>query len=263
VEIKNLNSFAFIEAAIGIEIARQIDVIESGGKLVQETRLFDPDRRETRSMRGKEQAHDYRYFPDPDLPPIVISAADIEAERARMPELPAARRTRYLALGLSFDEAEQLTRDRALSDYFDALKSTPKTAANWVLGELRALLNLQNLSAAQAPISSAVLDTLIARIEDGTISSKIARELFKDLSAGASDVDALIESKSLRQLSDDSALLAIIDAVISAHPEQSQQIRNGNDKLLQFLIGMAMKASRGQANPGKLRELMEKRLRGD
>jgi len=260
VEIKNLNSFAFIEQAIRIEIARQIDVLESGGRLVQETRLYDPDKRETRSMRGKEQAHDYRYFPDPDLPPIVLSAADIETERQRMPLLPWAQYAKYRLLGLSSDDAEQLTRDRALSEYFNALTGPPKACANWVLGELKPLLNEHGLRADQAPLKAHTLSLLLARIEDGTLSAKLARELLPDLWRGEDNLDALIERKGHRQISDDGALGAIIDQVLAAHPNQLAEVRAGNEKLIQFLLGMAMKASKGQANPGKLKTLLIERI---
>jgi len=261
VEIKNLNSFAFVELAIKVEMARQIDVLESGGTLVQETRLFDPDKRETRSMRGKEQAHDYRYFPDPDLPPVLISAAQIERERVALPELPARAHARLCGLGLSADEAEQLTRERALTEYFDAIQGAPKTVANWVLGELKPRLSDEHLGADQSPLSPSTLSALIARIDDGTLSSKIARELFRDLYAGEPSVDALIERKGLRQINDEGALRAIVADVLKAHPEQVAAIRAGNDRLKQFLLGMAMKQSRGQANPGKLSAILSAELK--
>ena len=264
-EIKNVNSFRFVEKAIDYEIERQIRLIEAGGKVVQETRLFDANKGETRSMRGKESAHDYRYFPDPDLPPLVIAAEDIERVRAAMPELPAARRQRYIDnLGLPEYDATLLTADRTVSDYFGALLATlpaqAKLCANWVLGEWTGALNANGLAPEQSPISAARLAGLLARIVDGSLSSKMGKQVFEALWNGAETADAVIERLGLKQVSDTSALGAIVDEIIAANPKQVEQFRGGNDKLLQFFVGQAMKATRGQANPAQLNELLKAKL---
>ena len=264
-EIKNVNSFRFVEKAIDYEIERQIRLIEAGGKVVQETRLFDANKGETRSMRGKESAHDYRYFPDPDLPPLVIAAEDIERVRAAMPELPAARRQRYIDnLGLPEYDATLLTADRTVSDYFEALLATlpaqAKLCANWVLGEWTGALNANGLAPEQSPISAARLAGLLARIVDGSLSSKMGKQVFEALWNGAETADAVIERLGLKQVSDTSALGAIVDEIIAANPKQVEQFRGGNDKLLQFFVGQAMKATRGQANPAQLNELLKAKL---
>ena len=264
-EIKNVNSFRFVEKAIDYEIERQIRLIEAGGKVVQETRLFDANKGETRSMRGKESAHDYRYFPDPDLPPLVIAAEDIERIRAAMPELPAARRQRYIDnLGLPEYDATLLTADRTVSDYFEALLATlpaqAKLCANWVLGEWTGALNANSLAPEQSPISAARLAGLLARIVDGSLSSKMGKQVFEALWNGDESADAVIERLGLKQVSDTGALAAIVDEIIAANPKQVEQFRGGNDKLLQFFVGQAMKATKGQANPAQLNELLKAKL---
>ena len=264
-EIKNVNSFRFVEKAIDYEIERQIRLIEAGGKVVQETRLFDANKGETRSMRGKESAHDYRYFPDPDLPPLVIAAEDIERVRAAMPELPAARRQRYIdALGLPEYDATLLTADRTVSEYFEALLAAlpaqAKLCANWVLGEWTGALNANGLAPEQSPVSAARLAGLLARIVDGSLSSKMGKQVFEALWNGDESADAVIERLGLKQVSDTGALAAVVDEIIAANPKQVEQYRGGNDKLLQFFVGQAMKATKGQANPAQLNELLKAKL---
>ena len=264
-EIKNVNSFRFVEKAIDYEIERQIRLIEAGGRVVQETRLFDANKGETRSMRGKESAHDYRYFPDPDLPPLVIAAEDIERVRAAMPELPAARRQRYIdALGLPEYDATLLTADRTVSEYFEALLAAlpaqAKLCANWVLGEWTGALNANGLAPEQSPVSAARLAGLLARIVDGSLSSKMGKQVFEALWNGDESADAVIERLGLKQVSDTGALAAVVDEIIAANPKQVEQYRGGNDKLLQFFVGQAMKATKGQANPAQLNELLKAKL---
>ncbi|MBK8070304.1 MAG: Asp-tRNA(Asn)/Glu-tRNA(Gln) amidotransferase subunit GatB [Rhodanobacteraceae bacterium] len=264
-EIKNVNSFRFVEKAIDYEIERQIRLIEAGGKVVQETRLFDANKGETRSMRGKESAHDYRYFPDPDLPPLVIAAEDIERVRTAMPELPAARRQRYIdSLGLPEYDATLLTADRTVSDYFETLNAAvpaqAKLCANWVLGEWTGALNANGLAPEQSPVGAARLAGLLARIVDGSLSSKMGKQVFEALWNGDESADAVIERLGLKQVSDTGALAAVVDEIIAANPKQVEQYRGGNDKLLQFFVGQAMKATKGQANPAQLNELLKAKL---
>jgi len=278
-EIKNLNSFRFLERAIVHEARRQIDVIEDGGRIVQETRLYDADRDETRSMRSKEDAHDYRYFPDPDLPPLAIATEWIERVRAGLPELPQAMRERYMTtLGLSAYDAQTLTQSREMAGYFESVvgvlspgqadPGAAKLAANWVTGELAGALNRADLDIAQAPVSADVLAALLARIRDNTISGKIAKDLFDALwvgeatSAGPAAVDALIEQKGLRQISDTGALEAICAEVIAKNAGQVAEFRAGKDKALNYLVGQAMKASRGKGNPGAIAEILRRMLAG-
>jgi aspartyl-tRNA(Asn)/glutamyl-tRNA(Gln) amidotransferase subunit B len=270
-EIKNLNSFRFLEQAINHEVARQIDVIEGGGRIVQETRLYDPDRDETRSMRSKEDAHDYRYFPDPDLLPLAVSEEWIERTRAALPELPEARRTRYeSALGLSGYDAATLTQSRELADYFDDVASrlgdpaAAKLASNWVTGDLAGALNRADLEVARSPVASAALAGLLARIRDNTISGKIAKDVFEmmwtegALDAGAADT--IIEKKGLKQITDSSAIEALIDAVLAANPKSVEEFRAGKEKAFNALVGQAMKASKGQGSPALINELLKKKL---
>ncbi len=264
-EIKNVNSFRFVEKAIDYEIERQIRLIESGGKVVQETRLYDAQRDETRSMRGKESAHDYRYFPDPDLPPLVLDAALIAAERDALPELPDARRQRYQsALGLTAYDATQLTQDRALSEAFEAVIAASgapaKLCANWVLSEWQGALNAANLSIEQSPLSAARLGGLVARVHDGSLSSKMAKQAFEAMFAGTESADDVIARLGLKQVSDSGALGAHVDAVISEHPAQVAQFRAGNEKLLAFFVGQIMKRTQGQANPAQVTVLLRERL---
>ena len=265
-EIKNINSFRFVERAINYEVERQIDVLEGGGKVVQETRLYDPDKGETRSMRGKEDSHDYRYFPDPDLLPLEIAADTIEAVRATLPELPDAKRSRFVDhYGLPEYDATVLTASRELADYFEAVAKAcgeAKLAANWVMGELSGALNKAGLEITESPVSSDALSGLLARIIDKTISGKIAKEVFEAMWNGEGDADRVIEQKGLRQITDSSAIEAAIDAVIAANPTQLEQYRGGKDKLFGFFVGQVMKATQGKANPAQLNELLKQKLDG-
>ncbi|MBS1225035.1 MAG: glutamyl-tRNA(Gln) amidotransferase, subunit [Proteobacteria bacterium] len=266
-EIKNLNSFRFVERAIEFEIERQIDLIESGGKVVQETRLYDPDQGETRSMRGKEEANDYRYFPDPDLLPLVLDDEFIAAARASLPELPDGKKQRFVEqYGLSSYDAGVLTASRELGDYYEAtvaaLGSEPKLCANWVMGDLAAFLNKDNRDIGQSPVSAVQLAGLLRRIQDQTISGKIAKEVFEALWAGEGDADAIIEKRGLKQITDTSAIEKVIDDVIAANPEQLAQYRAGKDKLFGFFVGQVMKLSKGKANPQQVNELLAEKLKG-
>ena len=266
-EIKNLNSFRFVERAIEFEIERQIDLIESGGKVVQETRLYDPDQGETRSMRSKEEANDYRYFPDPDLLPLVLDEDFIEAARVALPELPEVKKQRFIEqYGLSGYDAGVLTASRELADYYEAtvaaLGSEPKLCANWVMGDFSAFLNKENRDLADTPVSAARLAGLLRRIQDCTISGKLAKDVFEALWAGEGDADAIIEKRGLRQITDTSAIEKVIDDVIAANPEQLAQYRAGKDKLFGFFVGQVMKASKGKANPQQVNDLLMEKLKG-
>ena len=265
-EVKNVNSFRFVEKAIAYEIERQIRALESGTPLVQETRLYDAAHDRTRAMRSKEDADDYRYFPDPDLPPIRIDPDDMEAVRAELPELPDARRQRYIdQLGLPAADAEQLCMDRATSDFFEATQlasgGAAKPAANWVLGELSAALNASQFAVEQSPITADALGTLLRRIDEGLISGKQAKDVFAAMLAGEGDADAVITSHGMVQISDDDALLTAIDTMLAANAAQVAQFRDGNDNVFGYLVGQAMKATRGTANPKRLNELLRERLR--
>ncbi|MGM0812446.1 MAG: Asp-tRNA(Asn)/Glu-tRNA(Gln) amidotransferase subunit GatB [Pseudomonadota bacterium] len=266
-EIKNLNSFRFVERAINFEVERQIELIESGGTVVQETRLFDPDRDETRPMRSKEEANDYRYFPDPDLLPVAIHTEDIEAIRAEMPELPDAKRERFVRdYALSPYDAGALTATRDLADYYEALVAAcgaPKLAANWMMGDFTAALNRSELEVGDSPVAPAALAQLLARIQDATISGKIAKEVFDAMWAGEGDADAIIAARGLKQITDTGAIDRIIDDVIAANPVQLEQYRAGKDKLLGFFVGQVMKKTQGKANPAQVNERLRARLRGD
>jgi aspartyl-tRNA(Asn)/glutamyl-tRNA(Gln) amidotransferase subunit B len=264
-EIKNLNSFRFVEKAIEFEIERQIDLIESGGKVVQETRLYDPEKGETRSMRSKEEANDYRYFPDPDLLPLVIDEAFITATRTQLPELPDAKKQRFMSqYGLSSYDAGVLTTSRELGDYYEAtvaaLGTEPKLCANWVMGDLSAFLNKENRVIADSPVTPGQLANLLRRIQDGTISSKIAKEVFEALWAGEGETDAIIEERGLKQITDTSAIEKVIDEVIAANPEQLAQYRAGKDKLFAFFVGQVMKVSKGKANPQQVNDVLTRKL---
>lgn len=266
-ETKNLNSFRFVERAIDYEIERQIDVIESGGKIVQETRLFDPDRGETRSMRTKEEANDYRYFPDPDLLPVAVDAAFIEGVRKTLPELPDAKRDRFMTqYELSAYDAGVLTAMRETADYFEnvarLLGSEPKLAANWVMGELSARLNEHGMDITASPVDAPRLAGLLQRIQDGTISGKIAKEVFDAMWGEGLDADTVIEQKGLKQITDTDAIAAMIDEAIAANPKQVEQYRAGKDKLFGFFVGQVMKASRGKANPAEVNRLLKDKLDG-
>ncbi len=266
-EIKNLNSFKFLEKAIEYEIRRQIELIEDGGRVVQETRLYDPDRDETRSMRSKEEANDYRYFPDPDLLPLMVSDAYIEEVRSKLPELPQAKRERFISeYSLPAYDAGVLTSARELADYFEAtaraMGGEAKLAANWIMGDLSAALNKEGKDIADSPISSTQLAGLLKRIQDNTISGKIAKEVFAAMWNGEGEADAVIEAKGLRQVSDSGAIEKIIDEIIAANPGQLAEYRSGKDKLFGFFVGQAMKASKGKANPAQLNEILKQKLAG-
>jgi aspartyl-tRNA(Asn)/glutamyl-tRNA(Gln) amidotransferase subunit B len=264
-EIKNVNSFRFVEKAIEYEIERQIRALENGEAIVQQTRLYDAAHHRTLPMRSKEDADDYRYFPDPDLPPLAVSAADIDAIRLQLPELPWVRRQRYIAaLALPESDATQLCADKATADYFESvlakLPNEPRLCANWVLGELTAALNEADLPIEQSRVAAPALAGLLARILDGTISGKLAKDVFAAMWAGEGDADAVITARGLKQISDSGALAATIDAVLAEFPAQLADYRGGNDKLLQFFIGQAMKRLRGQANPQQLNTLLREKL---
>lgn len=265
-EIKNLNSFKFIERAINHEVERQIDIIESGGKVVQETRLYDPDKDETRSMRSKEDANDYRYFPDPDLLPVEITPADIEAVRATMPELPDAKKQRFMAeYALTDYDASLLTLSREVADYFEAVAQgcgDAKLAANWVNGEVSKTLADNEMEIAAVPVSSAALIELLKRIQDNTVSNKIARDVFAAMWNGEGSADAIIDKKGLKQITDTSAIEAVIDEIIANNPGQVAEYRSGKDKLFGFFVGQAMKASKGKANPNTLNDILKQKLEG-
>jgi aspartyl-tRNA(Asn)/glutamyl-tRNA(Gln) amidotransferase subunit B len=269
-EIKNLNSFRFMEEAINYEVRRQIELIEDGGRVVQETRLYDPDRKETRSMRSKEDAQDYRYFPDPDLPPLVIAQEWIERVRVSMPELPAAMRTRFANdLGLSEYDAVVLTQSKAMAHYFQAVvahagKEQAKPAANWLMGDISSILHRTGIDIADIPVTAVQLALLLQRIADGTISNKIAKEVFATMWETPSDqaclADDVIEAKGLKQISDGSVLEAIIDEVLSSNAKSVEEFRSGKEKAFNALIGQVMKASKGKANPGQLTALLKEKL---
>ena len=263
-EIKNVNSFRFVEKAIDYEIERQVRLLESGGSVVQETRLYDETRNQTRSMRSKESAHDYRYFPDPDLPPLAVTPADLERERAALPELPAARRARYVAeLALGEAEADALTAERDTADYFDVVQRATNDArlsASWVIGELAAALNEHGTSVAQARVAAPAMGELLARVKDGTITAKSAKDVFAAMWAGEGTPDAIIAAKGLKRVSDDGALLAAIAGIVDANPTQVAQYRGGDDKVYTWLVGQVMKATRGKADPARVNELLRRTL---
>ncbi len=267
-EIKNVNSFRFLERAILFEARRQIELIEDGGEVVQETRLYDETKDETRSMRSKEDAHDYRYFPCPDLPPLVISADWKAKVQNDMPELPAARRERYENdFALPAYHAAQLTLNRPTSDYFEQVveaagKEQAKMAANWVMGEVMANLNRDELEITQSPVNPAQLAKLFTRINDNTISNKIARDVFQVMWAGenGADVDAIIEAKGLKQISDTGAISKMIDDVLVANPAIVDEYRSGKEKAFNSLVGQVMKAAKGKANPAQVNELLKQKL---
>ena len=265
-EIKNINSFRFLERAINYEIERQVELIEDGGRVVQETRLYDADKNETRSMRSKEEANDYRYFPDPDLLPVRVTDADIEAIRASLPELPEQKRQRYVEqLNLSEYNAELLSGSREIADYFEtALASAPELSSllsNWILGDLTGALNKSEKSFADSPVSPALLIGLLRRIADNTISGKIAKEVFEAIWNGEGDADHIIDSRGLKQITDSGAIEKLIDDVIAKNPEQVQQFREGKEKVLGFFVGQIMQQSKGKANPGQVNQLLRAKLK--
>ena len=265
-ELKNINSFRFLERAINFEIERQIDLIEDGGSVVQETRLYDAERDETRSMRSKEEANDYRYFPDPDLLPVAITDADIESIRAGLPELPEQKKQRYIdELGLSEYNAELLTANRDTAVFFEtALADIPEQCgqlANWILGDLSGALNKAGLDIGDSPIAPQALAQLIARIADNTISGKIAKEVFEAMWQGEGDADSIIEARGLKQITDTGAIEVLIDEVIANNPDQVEQFRAGKEKVLGFFVGQVMKQSQGKANPGQVNAILREKLK--
>ena len=263
-EIKNINSFRFVERAINHEIERQIDLIEDGGEVVQETRLYDANRDETRSMRSKEEANDYRYFPDPDLLPVVIDDKYLDEVRGELPELPDQKKQRYMdEFDLSAYDAGVLTGSRELADYFETVAAKTgdaKLSANWVTGELAARLNKEEVEITDSKVSAEEYAGLISRIKDNTISGKIAKEVFDAMWNGEGTADEVIESKGLKQITDTGAIEAMVDEVIANNPEQFEQLKGGKDKLMGFFVGQVMKASKGKANPAQVNELMRKKL---
>jgi len=265
-EIKNINSFRFLERAINYEIERQIDLIEDGGRVVQETRLYDSERDETRSMRSKEEANDYRYFPDPDLLPVTVSEEDIARIRAELPELPEQKKQRYIdELALSDYNAELLTSNRDTAIYFEtALAESPELSAqlaNWILGDLAGALNKAGMEVSAAPISAMMLAQLVARIADDTISGKIAKEVFEAMWQGEGTADEIIAARGLKQITDSGAIETLIDEVIAANPEQVEQFRAGKEKVLGFFVGRIMQQSQGKANPGQVNALLREKLK--
>ncbi|MGM0593388.1 MAG: Asp-tRNA(Asn)/Glu-tRNA(Gln) amidotransferase subunit GatB [Pseudomonadota bacterium] len=270
-EIKNLNSFRFVEKAVEYEVERQINLIESGGEVVQETRLFDADKGETRSMRSKEEANDYRYFPDPDLLPVIVEDDFIESVRKTLPELPDAKKNRFMEqFALPAYDAGFLTSSRAIADYFEqvveASGAEAKLCGNWVMGDLSAALNRDDKSIEQSPVSAEMLAGMIKRIADNTISSKIAKDVFEAMWSGEGDADAVIEKKGLKQITDSGAIEAVIDEVLANNAEQVENYRQAEEKkrgkMIGFFVGQVMKATQGKANPGQVNQLLKSKLEG-
>ena len=264
-EIKNINSFRFVEKAINYEVQRQQEIIQDGGRIVQETRLYDAHRDETRTMRSKEVANDYRYFPEPDLLPIVIDQAFVNSIRATLPELPDAKKTRFAKeFGLNDYDASVLTNNRDMADYFECVAKSSgdaKLAANWVAGELQALLKKNNWEIKESPIQADRLATLIARIKDNTISGKIAKAVFEAMIEDSSNVDDIIEAKGLKQITDIGEIAKLVNEIIANNPEQVEQFREGKEQVLSYLVGQAMKLSRGKANPGQVNQILREKLK--
>ena len=264
-EIKNVNSFRFLEKALNFEIERQREILEDGGTVQQETRLYDANADETRSMRTKEEANDYRYFPDPDLLPLEVDQAFIESVRVELPELPDEKRDRFISeYGLPVYDANVLTASRELADYYEATVAAaggaPKVGANWVMSELGGVLNAQGLDISDSPVSAQALGGLIQRIQDQTISGKIAKQVFEAMVAGEGDADGVIEAKGLKQITDTGEIERMIDEVVDANPGQVEQYRAGKDKVLGWFVGQVMKASRGKANPEQVNQLLRQKL---
>ncbi|MDA8007528.1 MAG: Asp-tRNA(Asn)/Glu-tRNA(Gln) amidotransferase GatCAB subunit B, partial [Gammaproteobacteria bacterium] len=263
-EIKNLNSFRFVEKAIAHEIARQTEILESGGAVAQETRLYNADLDQTRPMRSKEDAHDYRYFPDPDLPPLVLDEEFIEAARADLPELPGARKLRFERdFQLPARDAAKLAFDRGFADYFEtatAAGADAKTAANWMLGELSAALNRDGLRIEESPLGGAQLAEILARIADRSISGKSAKEVFQAVWRGEGGVDEIINARGLKQITDDSEIENVVARVVAEHPEQAAQYRAGKQKVFGFFVGRVMQASGGKAEPARVNEMLRRAL---
>jgi aspartyl-tRNA(Asn)/glutamyl-tRNA(Gln) amidotransferase subunit B len=264
-EIKNLNSFRFLERAIEFEAKRQIGILEEGGKIMQETRLYDPERDETRSMRTKEDAHDYRYFPDPDLLPLEVPENWIAEIRSSMPELPEKKRQAYIAAGLSPYQASLLTANREMAQYSDAtfvgtVQAARPDIANWISGQLVARLNDENLDASQSRVPPAELRILVSRVADGTLSNKMAKEVFDAIWAGEGRADDIIEKRGLKQITDAGAIEKIVDEVLAANPKQIEDYRAGKEKAFNSLVGQVMKATKGKGNPAQINEILKKKL---
>ncbi len=264
-EIKNINSFRFVEKAINHEVERQIDILEDGGEVVQETRLYDANKDETRSMRSKEDAHDYRYFPDPDLPPMILSKEFIEEVKESLPELPEAKRERFMEqYELDEKDAAALTATRETAAYFEktveACNGDAKTSANWINGELASYLNRNNVELEDSPVNPKALGGLIERINDKTISNKIGKTVFESMWKNGSSADDVIEQQGLKQITDSGAIEKIVDDVLASNADQAQQYRDGNEKVFGFLVGQVMQASKGKANPAQVNELLKAKL---
>lgn len=265
-ELKNINSFKFIEKAIEFEIERQIEIIESGGTIVQETRLYDSENNTTRSMRSKEEANDYRYFPCPDLLPVMITEEDIEAVKATMPELPDVKRARYVSdFGLSDYDAGVLTSSRHMAEFFEALVANTdgkdaKLCANWMTSGFAAALNKDGLSVSESPITAEQLAGMLQRIMDNTISGKIAKQVFEAMWNGEGSADEIIESKGLKQITDSGAIEALVDEVLANNPDQVAAYKGGQEKMMGYFVGQIMKASGGQANPGQVNQMLKTKL---
>ncbi len=265
-ELKNINSFRFLERAINYEIERQIDLIEDGGKVKQETRLYDADKNETRSMRSKEEANDYRYFPDPDLLPVAVTEDDIARIKASLPELPEQKSQRYIDnFGLSDYYAELLTASRETAEYFEQAlaqdEAQSSQLANWIVGDLAGVLNKSNLEIQQSPVTPEMLAGLLQRIADNTISGKIAKQVFEAMWQGEGIADDIIEARGLKQITDSGAIESLIDEVIAANPDQVEQFRAGKEKVLGFFVGQIMKQSKGKANPGQVNQMLREKLK--
>lgn len=269
-ELKNINSFRFVEQAINIEVERQIDILEDGGKVIQETRLYDPSKNETRSMRSKEEANDYRYFPDPDLLPVEIENSFIEQVRGELPELPDAKKQRFIEdFKLSEYDSSVLTAQKELSDYFEtcvkAADGEAKLSSNWITGELAAALNKESIDITDSPVSAEHLGCMIKRIKDDTISGKIAKQVFEAMWNGEGNADLIIESKGLKQVTDTGAIEKLVDDVIANSPDQVAQYQAAPDdkkgKLIGYFVGQVMKQSQGKANPKQVNELLKEKLK--
>jgi len=263
-ELKNINSFKFLEKAINLEVERQQDLLEDGGRVTQETRLYDADKNETRSMRSKEEANDYKYFPDPDLLPVEVTDELLEQIKQELPELPNQKKARYIeSLGLSDYDADVITSSKAIADYYERMianNSNAKLCANWVMGELSGALNKEQLDISNSPISPEEMSLLVERISDNTISGKIAKDVFKALWNQEGGVDQVIESKGLKQITDTGEIEKIIEEVISNNSAQVDQYRSGNEKILGFFVGQIMKATNGKANPKQVNDILRKKL---
>jgi len=263
-ELKNINSFKFLEKAINLEVERQQDLLEDGGRVIQETRLYDADKNETRSMRSKEEANDYKYFPDPDLLPVEVTDELLEKIKKELPELPHQKKVRYVeSLGLSDYDADVITSSKSIADYYESMISkngNAKLCANWVMGELSGALNKDQLDISQSPIPPEELSLLVERISDNTISGKLAKDVFKALWNQEGGVDQIIDSKGLKQITDTGEIEKIIEEVISNNSAQVDQYRSGNEKILGFFVGQIMKATNGKANPKQVNDILREKL---